>query len=130
MTDSEHGKANTGEHIHFMGETRDISRIPWTEHPAFEGVFMKHLIVGAQTLGRFSSHLVRIDPGCSLGEHCHDEHMELHEIKTGGGRAHLDKAEFDCVPGDVTLIPKGTSHSLQAAETGMTLYAKFFPALA
>ena len=36
--------------------------IPWSKHPTFEGVELKHLLSSKETNGEFSYHLVKIAP--------------------------------------------------------------------
>jgi hypothetical protein len=36
--------------------------IPWSKHPTFEGVELKHLLTSKETSGEFSYHLVKIAP--------------------------------------------------------------------
>lgn len=121
-------QGDSGQKIHLLDGKRDVSTIPWKHHERFQGVYLKNLISGSETGGLFSSHMVRIDPGCRLDTHCHHDHSELHEIQDGEGHGQLDQDGFDCSSGDMTLIPKGTPHSLQAGSSGMIIYAKFFPA--
>lgn len=46
-----------------------FGEIPWTAHPAFEGVSLKPLVCSEQTGGQFSFHLVRIAPNREIGLH-------------------------------------------------------------
>ena len=54
-----------------------IEELPWSEHPSFKGVFMKHLLSGQQTAGSLSCHLVRIDPNCEIGNHIVNRRAKL-----------------------------------------------------
>lgn len=45
--------------------TAEFADIPWTKHPAFDGVELKHIVSAKDTAGQFSYHLVRIAPGKS-----------------------------------------------------------------
>jgi len=101
----------------------------WNPHPKFPGVSLKHLITGEQTSNRFSSHIVRIDPGCVLDEHIHEGKTELHEIIEGSGICQLDGIEIHYLPGDSAVIPDDTKHKVTAGENGLMIYAKFIPAL-
>jgi hypothetical protein len=64
------------------GET-EAAGLDWHPHPAFKGVALKHLAIGEATGGRFSCHLVRIEPGCAIGTHVHKGKWELHEVIAG-----------------------------------------------
>lgn len=101
----------------------------WNPHPTFPGVSLKHLISGEQTANRFSSHIVRIEPGCILDEHIHEGKTELHEIIEGSGVCLLNETEIHYLPGDCAVIPDDTKHKVTAGENGLTIYAKFIPAL-
>lgn len=115
--------------IHYSDHSKNISDIEWVEHPKFKGVYLKHMIKGANTNGLFSSHLVKIDPNCFLDTHCHEEQWELHEVIEGEGTCQLIDKNFDYHLGKMTVIPKGAKHKVQAGKNGLTLLAKFFPAL-
>ncbi|WP_421901483.1 cupin domain-containing protein [Maridesulfovibrio sp.] len=105
------------------------SNLDWNPHPAFEGVYLKHLITGDKTEGQLSCHIVRIDPGCTLETHIHETQWELHEIIGGSGNASLADKSTAYHPGKFAVIPKGKEHSVKAGPEGLTLLAKFFPAL-
>jgi len=118
-------KGNT----HLPAETVSNSEKQWNPHPKFPGVCLKHLITGEQTNNRFSSHIVRIDPGCILDEHIHEGKTELHEIIEGSGVCMLNGAEIQYLPGDCAVIPDDTKHKVTAGENGLIIFAKFIPAL-
>jgi quercetin dioxygenase-like cupin family protein len=103
--------------------------IPWNQHPKFKGVYLKHLIKGADTDGKLSCHMVKIDPDAILEEHIHENQWELHEVIEGEGKFFLDTKETSYYPGRMGMIPKGINHKVIAGERGMVLLAKFFPAL-
>lgn len=104
-------------------------RIEWSEHPKFKGVYLKHLIRGADTDGKLSCHLVRIDPGSILEEHVHENQWELHEVIEGEGSFILGTKETAYHPGRIVIIPKEMKHKVIAGKSGLVLLAKFFPAL-
>lgn len=115
--------------IHYSDHLENISDIEWAEHPKFKGVSLKHLIKGSNTNSHFSSHLVKIDPNCTLDTHCHDEQWELHEIIEGQGTCQLVSETVDYHLGKMAVIPMGAKHKVQAGKNGLILFAKFFPAL-
>ena len=63
-----------------------FAEIEWSKHPAFQGVELKHIITAKDTEGKFSYHLVRIAPDCSIGNHIHETQLETHEVIKGSGR--------------------------------------------
>lgn len=103
--------------------------VPWNPHPKFPGVWLKHLIKGADTGGMLSCHMVRIDPQAILDEHAHENQWELHEVISGEGSFLLGPKETPYYPGRMGIIPKGTKHKVMAGKMGLVLLAKFFPAL-
>ncbi len=115
--------------IHYSDHSEKISEIEWTEHPKFKGVYLKHLITGANTNGHFSSHLVKIDPNCVLDTHCHEKQWELHEIIEGQGTCQLGEKTVDYHLGRMAVIPMRVNHKVQADPNGLIMFAKFFPAL-
>lgn len=115
--------------IHYVDHLVNISDIEWVEHPNFKGVYIKHLIQGSNSNGHFSSHLVKINPNCSLDTHCHEEQWEVHEIIEGQGTCQLVDETVDYHLGKMAVIPMKAEHTIQAGKHGLTLLAKFFPAL-
>ena len=106
-----------------------IDSLEWIAHPAFAGVFMKHLVKGEETDGRLSCHMVKVEGGRELGLHRHDGQLELHEVINGEGTGFLGEREIGYAPGRMTIIPQGVPHKVQAGPDGLVLLAKFVPAL-
>ncbi len=115
--------------IAYLDRDEAVGHIEWIEHPKFKGVFLKHLVKGADTDGQLSCHLVKLDPGCVLEEHTHESQWELHEVIAGEGDCILGAKALPYHPGRMTVIPKGTPHQVAAKGEGLVLLAKFFPAL-
>jgi hypothetical protein len=51
------------ERITLPSARLEAAALPWQPHPAFPGVHMKHLVLGADTGGALSCHLVRVAAG-------------------------------------------------------------------
>ncbi len=115
--------------ITFTDKVIQVEAINWVAHPSFEGVYLKHLIRGADTEGQLSCHMVKIDPGCILETHTHAEQWELHEVIEGEGHCILDGGSLPYAAGRMMVIPRDTPHAVTAGENGLVLLAKFFPAL-
>ena len=101
----------------------------WNAHPAFKGVWLKHLVVGKDTGGLLSCHLVRVEVGCEIGNHTHEGSVELHEVLSGQGICELEGLETAYAPGVCMVLPRGAVHRVAAQGTDMHLLAKFAPAL-
>ena len=92
----------------------DAGKLPWSKHPEFEGVYMKHLVTSTDTAGAFSCHLVWISPGCTVAEHSHDGQWEFNEILEGTGAIVLAGKVYSCTPGDTCINPPTVPHSVSA----------------
>lgn len=103
--------------------------IPWSKHPTFEGVELKHVITAKDTDGKFSFHLVRIAPNKKIGLHVHKEQLETHEVICGTGVCINDNFKLDYAPGIISIFHKNIEHQVLAGDSGLYLFAKFFPAL-
>jgi quercetin dioxygenase-like cupin family protein len=111
------------------GKECSAADLPWKPHPAFKGVYLKHLVTAKDTEGRFSAHLVKVDPEREIGEHRHEGTLELHEVVQGQGVCHTRGLELDYRPGVVSLMPASEPHRILAGPEGLCLLAKFAPAL-
>lgn len=107
-----------------------FGEIPWTRHPAFEGVELKAIAASPKSGEAFSFHLVRIAPNQKIGRHIHESQIETHEVISGRGTCIHGGTELRYEPGVVSVFPKGVPHEVLAGEEGLLLFAKFFPALA
>ena len=106
-----------------------IEELPWTEHAAFKGVYLKHLIKGAETNGQLSCHLVHIKPMCIIDWHIHEGKLEVHEVLDGSGEGWINELKLDYRTGSVALIPAGINHKVVAGNEGLFILAKFSSAL-
>lgn len=111
------------------GMEKPFAPLPWNNHPAFDGVALKHLVTGAESGGLFSYHLVRIQPGRAIGDHLHDPQLETHEVVGGAGACRNGDAVIDYRPGTLSIFQPRVRHSVEAGETGLLILAKFMPPL-
>lgn len=109
--------------------TAPFHDIPWSKHPEFEGVELKHIVTSRQTNGQFSYHLVRIAPNKRIGVHVHREQLETHEVIGGRGVCTSEGAALAYEPGVVSILPANHPHEVSAGPDGLFLFAKFIPAL-
>ena len=115
--------------VYLKDKTISIEELKWNLHPAFKGVALKHLITGANTNNHYSSHLVKIEPGCEIGLHNHPGKIEMHEVISGKGYGYVEDTEILYVTGIVSYIEADKDHLVKAGDEGLFLLAKFFPAL-
>lgn len=111
------------------GATISFKDIPWSKHPVFDGVELKHIVTSRETGGSYSYHLVRIAPGKSILDHIHDPQLETHEVIAGKGICINDGQKIEYCPGVISIMPSKVHHEVHAGEEGLYLFAKFMPAL-
>lgn len=109
--------------------TKDFRSIPWSKHPTFAGVELKHILTSKETGGAYSYHLVRIAPNCSIGRHIHETQLETHEVIAGNGTCVNESTVIPYEPGILSVFPAGIPHEVNAGENGLYLFAKFIPSL-
>lgn len=109
--------------------TVEFASIPWSKHPVFDGVELKHIITAKDTSGQFSYHLVRIAPYKSIKNHIHETQLETHEVISGSGICINDGVSISYEAGTVSIMPSGIPHEVNAGKDGLYIFAKFFPAL-
>ena len=122
-------KFNEGGKLLLKDATVTFDAIPWSKHPAFEGVELKHIITSERTNGQFSYHLVRIAPNKKIGSHIHEKQLETHEVISGTGVCVNDGVELPYETGIISIFPVGVPHEVIAGGDGLCLFAKFMPAL-
>ena len=122
-------KFNEGGKLLLPDATVTFDAIPWSKHPAFEGVELKHIITSERTNGQFSYHLVRIAPNKKIGNHIHEKQLETHEVISGTGVCVNDGVELPYETGVISIFPIGVPHEVIAGDDGLCLFAKFMPAL-
>lgn len=122
-------KFNEGGKLLLKDATVTFDAIPWSKHPTFEGVELKHIITSERTGGQFSYHLVRIAPNKKIGSHIHEKQLETHEVISGTGVCVNDGVELPYETGVISIFPIGVPHEVIAGDDGLCLFAKFMPAL-
>ena len=106
-----------------------FAEIEWSKHSTFKGVWLKHIITAKDTDGKFSYHLVRIAPDCSIGIHTHETQLETHEVIKGSGKCVNAGSTILYEPGIISIMQAGVPHEVTASAEGLYLFAKFMPAL-
>lgn len=110
-------------------EERTVENLVWNPHPKFEGVFLRHLVMGSETGGRMSIHHVRVYPGCTIGDHAHAGQVEIHDVIYGEGTCVRAGTEIPYRPGVIGVMPADTLHRVVAGDRGLLLLATFSPPL-
>lgn len=116
-------------HLRLPKASVNFSDLPWSQHPIFEGVELKHLVTSAHTGGQFSYHLVRIAPNKAIGEHVHSGQLETHEVIAGSGLCLNNGIKLEYQPGVISIFTIDKPHEVQAGPEGLMFFAKFMPAL-
>lgn len=109
--------------------TAEFANIPWSKHPTFDGVELKHIVTAKDTNSEFSYHLVRIAPNKSIENHIHETQLETHEVIAGSGVCINDGVTIPYETGTISIMPIGIPHEVNAGKDGLYLFAKFIPAL-
>ena len=122
-------KFSEGGKLLLKDATVTFDAIPWSKHPAFEGVELKAIITSERTDGQFSYHLVRIAPNKKIGSHIHEKQLETHEVISGTGVCVNDGVELPYEAGIISIFPVGVPHEVIAGDDGLCPFAKFMPAL-
>ena len=111
------------------GKVTDFNGLKWNAHPTFKGVRLKHIVTAQDTGGAFSYHLVKVEPGCKIGNHVHATQLETHEVIAGCGTCINNGDQIAYTPGTISIIPAAIPHEVAADDNGLYLFAKFMPAL-
>ncbi len=122
---------SVGRHstVFLPGQAIAVESQPWNPHPKFAGVALRHLVTGMDTGGRMSLHHVRIEPGCSIGDHAHEAQVESHDVLAGEGTCTLEGTKIPYIRGIVGIMPAEQVHRVDAGEQGLLLLATFSPPL-
>lgn len=118
-----------GGRIEYMDRVVEAGEITWNPHPVYSGVSLKTLIGLEEAGGRFSCLLVKLEPDSEIGEHIHDSQWELHEVMDGEGKCYILDKEIVYEPGVCSVIPDGRKHRVLAGKQGLSLLAKYIPAV-
>lgn len=122
-------KELSGGRIVYTDKELNVTELDWNPHPSFTGVFLKHLVKGDSSGGKFSCHLIRIKDGFEIGEHIHNDKWEFINIVGGVGKGEIAGKEIVCEPGVSMVVPENVKHRIEAGSGDVYLLAKFIPAL-
>ncbi|MFA4886029.1 MAG: cupin [Desulfotomaculaceae bacterium] len=115
--------------IVYLDKKFNVEALDWNQHPSFAGVFLKHLVKGESSDGKFSCHLIRIKDGFEISDHIHEGKWELHEVIGGIGKGVMAGQEIVYKHGVTVVVPESVQHKIVADNGDVYLLAKFIPAL-
>jgi len=113
----------------FPGAETGADVKPWYPLPGCSGVFLKDLVTGKETGGKFSYHLVRIWKDCEVADHDHETQWEWNLVIGGKGTFVIGDKEVTTVPGQTFVTPPKNHHTVSAGHEDLSLLALFVPAL-
>ena len=109
-----------------MEESRLISS--YENHPTQKGVYIKHFFLGEDTKGLFNNLEVRIEPGCEIKSHIHEDSAEYFYIAKGCGKFLLNGEWEHVRAGDALFSPKGVEHAIKnITNDPLILFSTFSP---
>lgn len=111
------------------GYETEANAKPWYSHPAWKGVFLKDLVTGKESDGKFSYHLVRVWKDCEVADHDHETQWEWNLVVSGKGVFVIGDKEVTIVPGQTFVTPPKNHHTVSAGNEDISLLALFIPAL-
>ncbi|MFA4876376.1 MAG: cupin domain-containing protein [Methanoregula sp.] len=113
----------------FPGAETEANAKPWYQHPDWKGVFLKDLVTGKESGGRFSYHLVRVWKDCEVMNHDHETQWELNLVISGKGVFIIGDKEVAIAPGQTFVTPPKNHHTVSAGQDDLSMLALFVPAL-
>lgn len=99
----------------------------YEKHPSFKGVFLKHFFSG-ETNDRLNNLEVRIEPGCEISPHVHDNSHEFFYVVKGQG-LFLVEGEWEPIRnGEALFAPKQIEHGFKNnGNEPLVLFSTFSP---
>jgi quercetin dioxygenase-like cupin family protein len=113
----------------FPGLEIEANAKTWYSLPGCEGVFLKDLVTGKETGGKFSYHLVRVSKNGEVADHDHETQWEWNLIISGKGTFVIGNKEVTIAPGQTFVTPPKNHHTVSAGHEDLLLLALFIPAL-
>lgn len=96
----------------------------WNPHPAYNGVCIKQLVAEAGEK-KVRLLLVKVDPGCEMLAHVHENEMEIHQVIGGSGCFDNVGVKREYKPGMISVIPCNSMHAVKAGAEGLHILAIF-----
>jgi quercetin dioxygenase-like cupin family protein len=104
-----------------------LSTEEYVNHPKEIGVKMKHFFSNADN-DRLNNLEVRIDPGCQISQHIHDNSSEFYYVVDGSGDFFINGQWSQVKKGDAMKAPMGEEHGLKnTGHEPFILFSTFSP---
>lgn len=102
----------------------------YKKHPTEKGVFMKHFFSKDDTNGALNNLEVRIEPGCEIRPHIHDNSSEFYYVVSGSGMFLINGNWEYFRAGEAIIAPINVEHGIKnhSNET-LVLFSTFSPAI-
>lgn len=113
----------------FPGAETESDAKPWYPLPGCKGVFLKDLVTGKETGGKFSYHLVRVWKDSEVADHDHETQWEWNLVISGKGTFVIGNKEVAIAAGQTFVTPPKNHHTVSAGHEDLSLLALFVPAL-
>ena len=84
----------------------------FVNHPKEKGVYLKHFFSSADN-DRLNNLEVKIEPGCQISQHVHDNSSEFYYVVDGSGEFFIDGQWKSVKKGDAMKAPTGEEHGLK-----------------
>ena len=100
----------------------------YKKHPTEKGVFIKHFFSKEDTNGILNNLEVRVESGCQINPHKHENSAEFCYVVSGNG-LFLVNGEWECIrAGEAIMSPINTDHGIKnnSNET-LILFSTFSP---
>ena len=99
----------------------------YQKHPEQKGVFMKHFF-SSKDNDRLNNLEVRIEPGCEIKPHIHDNSSEFYYVVSGNGMFLIDDQWEHIRAGEALMAPKNIEHGFKNnTSEPLILFSTFSP---
>lgn len=106
-----------------------ISSGEFVNHPKFQGVYLKHFFSSADN-DRLNNMEVKIDPGCQISPHQHDDSTEFFYVLEGEGEFLIDGKWSPVKKGYALVAPLGEQHGFKnSKDVPLMLFSTFSPSI-
>jgi quercetin dioxygenase-like cupin family protein len=100
----------------------------YKKHPTEKGVFIKHFFCKEDTNGALNNLEVRVEPGCQISPHKHDNSSEFYYVVSGSGMFFIN-GEWEYIrAGEAIMAPINVEHGIKNhSNSVLILFSTFSP---